>query len=119
MSKIRFKIFSGSCSRYWNEILNMFFSIFLVEIWFKNNISIKNMSYLTLNPTSINNHNAQYAHKYAISTQRGVTTQETQREKNNGEMMQISQIHPWGNQIFAKHIFGHGGFSQNMGKKIF
>ena len=31
----------------------------------------------------------------------------------------FSQTHPWGNQIFAKHIFGHGGFSQNMGKKIF
>ena len=24
----------------------------------------------------------------------------------------FSQTHPWGNQIFAKHIFGHGGFSQ-------
>ena len=31
----------------------------------------------------------------------------------------FSQTHPWGNQIFAKHIFGHGGFSQNMGKNIF
>ena len=62
-----------------------FFRFFLVEIWFKNDISIKNMSCLTLNPTSVNNHNAQYAHKHAISTQRGVTTGETQREKNNGE----------------------------------
>ena len=24
----------------------------------------------------------------------------------------FSQTRPWGNQIFAKHIFGHGGFSQ-------
>ena len=43
-----------------------FFDFFLVEIWFKNDISIKNMSCLTLNPTSVNNHNA---HMHAISTQ--------------------------------------------------
>ena len=44
------------------------------------------MSCLTLNPTSVNNHNAQYAHKHAISTQRGGynggdTTGEEQRGK--------------------------------------
>ena len=67
MSTIRFKAFSGSCSRYWNENLKyFFFDFFLVEIWFKNDISIKNMSCLTLNPTSVNNHNA---HMHAISTQ--------------------------------------------------
>ena len=43
-----------------------FFRFFWVEIWFKNDISIKKMSCLTLNPTSVNNHNA---HMHAISTQ--------------------------------------------------
>jgi hypothetical protein len=67
MSTTNFKTFSGSFSRYWNENLKyFFFRFFLVEIWFKNDISIKNMSCLTLNPTSVNNHNA---HMHAISTQ--------------------------------------------------
>ena len=40
MSTIRFKTFSGSFSRYWNENLFFFSIFFLVEIWFKNDISI-------------------------------------------------------------------------------
>ena len=41
MSTIRFKTFSGSFSRYWNENLKyFFFDFFLVELWFKNDISI-------------------------------------------------------------------------------
>ena len=44
MSTIRFKTFSGSFSRYWNENLKIFFfRFFLVEIWFKNDISINKL----------------------------------------------------------------------------
>ena len=90
-----------------------FFDFFLVEIWFKNDISIKNMWCLTLNPTSVNNHNAQYAHKHAISTQRGVTTGETQREKNNGENdanceMSFCEKPPCPKICFAKIWFPQG-----------
>ena len=97
-----------------------FFRFFLVEIWFKNDISIKNMSCLTLNPTSVNNHNAQYAHKHAISTQRGVTTGETQREKNNGENdanceMSFCEKPPCPKICFAKIWFPQGCVCENPG----
>ena len=97
-----------------------FFDFFLAEIWFKNDISIKNMSCLTLNPTSVNNHNAQYAHKHAISTQRGVTMGETQREKNNGENdanceMSFCEKPPCPKICFAKIWFPQGCVCENPG----
>ena len=103
----------------WN-LKYVFFDFFLVEIWFKNDISIKNMSCLTLNPTSVNNHNAQYAHKHAISTQRGVTTGETQREKNNGENdanceMSFCEKPPCPKICFAKIWFPQGCVCENPG----
>ena len=76
------------------------------------------MSCLTLNPTSVNNHNAQYAHKHAISTQRGVTTGETQREKNNGENdanceMSFCEKPPCPKICFAKIWFPQGCVCEN------
>ena len=78
------------------------------------------MSCLTLNPTSVNNHNAQYAHKHAISTQRGVTTGETQREKNNGENdanceMSFCEKPPCPKICFAKIWFPQGCVCENPG----
>ena len=43
MSTIRFKTFSGSCSRYWNENFKFFFSKYFCQNIFRNKISINKL----------------------------------------------------------------------------